>query len=266
MNYFGPRVAELNEGVDWLWQALYLLLRHPLPFAMAALLAPAGSALLVSLPVWDSLPTTGGWLLAILTVFCYGLPLTMTVSVATGLARAVNKGRSFTLRQLLIPGVLRVLVKCSLFLFGLLLQGYLAAYLIRDLLNPAIMPDVAVERQTSLLNADTILGTQFAMMGVLLLVLQVLFASFVAPLYLFRESPLYHCWEMSFLAFRLNPWLSPALGLMGVLLITMSCFGIFSVLTQMLALPMPIYLGALFYIAWRELFRGEADHRPTAGR
>jgi hypothetical protein len=265
MKYFGPRAVTPHHGLGWLTQALYLLFRHPGPFVAAALLAPAGSILLLTLPVWDfTLPVSGGWLPTVSTVICYGFPLALAVSLATGLARAVNRRHPLPLQQLLIPTTLKVLLKSSLFLFSLLLQGYLAIYLIHDLVSPAaIMATLEHNRAATFAVTDTILGTQLAMTGGLLLVMQLLFAGFVMPLYLFRETPFYSGWQLSFLAMQLNPWLGPALGLLGIIMILMTYFGIFSVLAQVLALPLPAYLGALYYVAWSEIFQGDAEEQPT---
>lgn len=264
MKHFGPRAVAPRDGLEWLTRALYLMLSRPRLFIAAALLAPAGSAFLLALPWWETaLPTGSHWLTVIATVSCYGLPLNLTISLACGFARAANRERPPALKQLLIPGILRVLFKSSLFLLALLLQGYLAMYLIQDLLKPAAML-AAVEGETlppsfSFAVTDTLLGTQLSMLGGLLLILQLLFACFVTPLYLFRELPLFVCWRLSFLAVQLNPWLWPALGLPGLLLILMASFEIFAVPAQILALPLPAYFGALLFVAWLEIFQGGAD-------
>jgi len=249
-----------NDGRNWLRLALLLMLRRPLLFISAALVAPAGSVLLLAQPFWDMLPYAGGWLPMLATVICYGLPLTLTVSLACGFARAVNRLTPAPLRQLLVPTVAKVLFKTAFFLFTLLLQGYIAVFLIQDLLDPAVMmadfSGETVPTYSLFGAADTILGTQLGMIGGLLLVMQLLFAAFAAPLHLFQEMPLYVCWRLSFLALQLNPWLWPALGLPGLVLILVASFESLSVLAQVLALPLPAYLGALLYVAWVELFQG----------
>jgi hypothetical protein len=261
MMNFAPRALTPRDGLDWLVQALKLILSRPGLFIAAALLAPAGSALLLMLPVWDLIPpVAGGWLTVIATVSCYGLPLNLAICLACGFARAAKRQRPSPLRQLLVPSILKVLLKSSLLLFVFLLQGYLAMYLIQDLLNPAIMLGTTAEKPPapsfSFAVADTLLGTQLGMLGGLLLVLQVLFAGFIAPLYLFREFPLHRCWRLSFLAIQLNPWLWPALGLLGLALVVFSSIEILAIPAQILALPLPAYLGALLYVAWVEVFQG----------
>ena len=266
VSYFGPRAVTLRDGLEWLIQALRLLFHHPGPFVVTALLAPVGSALLLALPIWDMLPVNGGWLSAIITVSCYGLPLTFTINLAIGLARAVSRRYPLSWPELLIPPVFQVLAKATLFLFTLLLQGCLAVYTIHQLVSPtAIMATLSGHQPSSQFTvADTILGTQLVMSGGLLLVLQLLFACFVTPLYLFRETPLYASWQLSYLAMQLNPWLGPGLGLIGLLLILLNYFNPLSVLAQLLALPLPAYLGALLYIAWREIFQGGIDETSSA--
>lgn len=253
-----------RDGLEWLTRALYLMLSRPRLFIAAALLAPAGSAFLLALPWWEiTLPTSSQWLTVIATVVCYGLPMNLTISLACGFARAANREQPPSLKQLLIPGILGVLFRSSLFLLALLLQGYLAMYLIQDLLKPTAML-AAMEGETlspgfSFAVTDTLLGTQLNMLGGLLLILQILFACFVTPLYLFRELPLFVCWRLSFLAIQLNPWLWPALGLPGLLLILMASFETFAIPAQILALPLPAYFGALLFVAWLEIFQGGVD-------
>ncbi len=268
MQRFGPRAMNPRDGLDWLLQAMQLLLNRPVLFAVTALLAPLGSALLLTLPVWGALfPLLGGWFAVISTVFCYGLPLTLTINLTCGFARAVNRQNPLPWRQLLIPAVFRVLLRSSLFLVALLLQGYLAAYLVHNLVSPASIR-ASVEGKTAAADpffgvADTLLGTQLGMSGGLLLVLQFLFACFVTPLHLFREMPLYVCWRLSFLAIRLNPWLLPALGLSGLVLILLGQLQAFGVLAQVLALPLPAYLGALLYVAWMDMFQGGTEEETV---
>lgn len=268
MRHFGPRAMTPRDGLDWLRQALYLLLSRPLLFVSAALLAPAGSALLLALPLWEvMLPTAGGWLPVIATVICYGLPLTLAVTLACAFARAAYRQTPRPLRQLWIPTALKVLLKAALFLFVLLLQGYLAVYMVHNLVSPAgimaNMEGTATLADPAFGVASTILGTQLIMIGSLLLVLQFLFACFVAPLHLFRELQLYECWRRSFWAIQLNPWLVPALGLSGLLLILLSYVEVFSVPAQVLALPLPAYLGALLYVAWMEIFQGGIEEEAV---
>lgn len=256
-----------RDGLDWLRQALYLLLGRPLLFIAAALLAPAGSVFLLALPLWDALPTPGGWLAVISTVICYGLPLTLAVNLACGFARAVYRQTPQPLRQLGIPTTVKVLLKSALFLFALLLQGYLAVYVVHNLVNPAsimaTMDGDTAFSDPSFGVAGTILGTQLMMIGSLLLVLQFLFASFVTPLHLFQELNFYECWRRSFLAIQLNPWLIPALGIPGLVIILLSYFDAFSILAQVLALPLPAYLGALLYVAWVEIFQGGIEEEEA---
>jgi hypothetical protein len=253
-----------RDGLDWLLQAMQLLLNRPVLFAVTALLAPLGSALLLTLPVWgDLFLLLGGWFAVVSTVFCYGLPLTLAVNLACGFARAVKRQTPLPWRQLLIPAVFRVLLRSSLFLLALLLQGYLASYLVYKLVSPA---SIMANMEGTIAAADpffgvtdTLLGTQLGMIGGLLLVLQFLFACFVTPLHLFREIPLHICWRLSFLAIQLNPWLLPALGLSGLLLILLCQLQALDVPAQVLALPLPAYLGALLYVAWMDVFQGGAE-------
>lgn len=259
MRHFGPRALTPHDGLGWLKQALHLLLQRPGPFLAVALLAPVGSALLLTLPLWDAvMPIARDWLPVIATVVCYGLPQAVTVSLACAVARAVNRQRSLPAKQLLVPTTFRILLRSSLFLFILLLHGYFAAYLVQDFIDPMSLMNTTKSNHSSFNPffgiTDSVLGTQLNMIGALLLVLQFMFAIFVAPLYLFREMPFYTCWRLSFLAMQLNPWLLPSLGLPGVALILLSYFKTFSVLAQVLALPLPAYLGALLYIAWLEVF------------
>ena len=76
------------------------------------------------------------------------------------------------------------------------------------------------------------------------------------PLQLFRELPLSICWRRSALAMQLNFWLFPALGLTGLALLALPFFDLFSIPAQVLALPLPVYLGALLYVAWNDVFQG----------
>ena len=138
MRGFGPRALTPRDGWDWLIQAWQLMRRRPWLFVAVALFAPTGSALLLVLPVWEWwLPLAGGWVTLIATVFCYGLPLSLTVTLACGLARAANRKREPASHLLFNRTALKALASTSLFLFLLLLQGYLLAYWVQDQLLPA---------------------------------------------------------------------------------------------------------------------------------
>ena len=263
MRHVGPQAMTPRDGLDWLLQALQLMLQRPLLFVLAALVAPLGSAMLLLLPLWRAVLPLGDWFAVISTVLCYGVPLTLTITLACGFARAVNRQTTAPLRQLLIPAVIRILLRSAGFLVALLLQGYLALYLVHNLVSPAAILIVA-EGKTPVADpffgvANTVLGTQLGMIGALLLVLQFLFACFVTPLHLFREMPLYACWRLSFIAVQLNPWLLPALGLPGLVLILICQLPALTVLAQILALPLPAYFGVLLYIAWMDIFQGGAE-------
>jgi hypothetical protein len=244
-------------------QAWQLMWRRPALFVAVALFAPAGSALLLVLPVWEWLPLAGGWVTPIATVFCYGLPLSLTVTLACGLARAANRKQSPASRQLFNRTALKALARTSLFLFALLLQGYLVVYWVQDQLLPADIATVAggapPPPPATFGVAGTVLGTQLSVLGSVLLVLQVLLAWFAIPLQLFRELPLSVCWRRSVLAMQLNPWLFPALGLTGLALAALPFLDLFSIPAQVLALPLPVYLGALLYVAWNDVFQGGAE-------
>lgn len=262
MRGFGPRALTPHDGRDWLMQAWQLMWRHPWLFVAVALFAPTGSALLLALPVWEWwLPPASGWATLLATVLCYGLPLSLTVTLACGLARAANRKHFPALGQLLNKTALKALLRTSLFLFVLLLQGYLTVYLLRNQLLPADIATVAVgaSSPTAFGVTDTVLGTQLSVMGGLLLVLQVLLATFTVPLQLFREPPLAVCWRLSALAMQLNPWLFPVQGLTGLTLLALPFFELFSMPAQVLALPLPVYLGALLYVAWNDIFQGGVE-------
>ncbi len=271
MQRFGPQALTPRDGAKWLRQALALLTDRPLPFLAAGLLAPCGSALLLALPVWDDATLlAGGWFAALATVLCYGLPLTVAITLACGLARSINRQRPLWVRQLLVPSVIDVLLRSALFLTTLLVQGYLAVYLIHQLLDPATMvarlQGKVIVADPFFGVADTLLATQLSVTGALLLSVQFLFACFVAPLQLFRELPLPTCWRLSFMAVQINPWLLPTLGLPGVAFLVLSRFEMFSVVAQVLALPLPPYLGALLYIAWLEVFQGGVEEEILAAK
>ncbi len=258
MKLNGPRVLSPGAGFDWLYQALRLLTERPALFLLAALVAPVGTSLLLTLP-WDVVsPVAAGWLTVSITVFCYGFPLTLAMSLACGFARLTQQRKAFFLQHLLFPTTLRVLLRSALFSFFLLLQGYLILYLLLDSVKGFGEAD-AWTANPSFGLAESVLGTQLGMIGGFLLVLQVSFACFVIPLYLFREMPLQQCWRLSFLAVQLNPWLLPALGLLGFPLLVIAYFGFFSLVAQVLAFPLSAYLGALLYVAWLEVFQGGID-------
>ena len=264
MHGFGPRALTPRDGWDWLMQAWQLMWRRPGLFVVVALFAPAGTALLLALPIWEWwLPPASGWAALLATLFCYGLPLSLTVALACGLARAANRKKLPEARQLFNRTAVKALIKTGLFLFVLLLQGYLLAYWVRDQLLPADLAAVAQSLPPSPpVNfgvASTVLGTQLSILGSVLLVLQVLLAWFVIPLHLFRELPLSVCWRRSVLAMQLNPWLVPTVGLAGLALLALPFFELFAIPAQVLALPLPVYLGALLYVAWNDVFQGGAE-------
>lgn len=264
MHGFGPRALTPNDGWGWLMQAWQLMWRRPGLFVAVALFAPAGSALLLALPIWQWwLPLLGGWVTLLATLFCYGLPLSLTITLACGLARATNRKKLPSARQLFNGTALKALVRTALFLFMLLLQGYLLAYWVQDQLLPADLAIVANDSPplppATFGVAHTVLGTQLSVLGSALLILQVLLAWFAIPLQLFRELPLSVCWRRSVLAMQLNPWLLPILGLAGLALLALPFFELFSIPAQVLALPLPVYLGALLYVAWNDVFQGGAE-------
>lgn len=269
MQRFSPRALTPRDGANWLRQGLALLLGRPLPFLATGLLAPCVSALLLALPVWEPADSpTAGWFTALATVVCYGLPLAVAISLSCALARAFNRLRPPPLRLLLTPTALNVLLRAALFLTALLVQGYLVVYVIHQLLGPgAILAQlegrpVAVDPFFGV--ADSLLGTQLGVTGALTLSMQFLFAVFVAPLQLFREFPPAVCWRLSFLAIQRNPWLLPALGLPGLAMLLLTRFEIFSVVSQVLALPLPPYLGVLLYIAWLDIFQGGVEEEAVS--
>lgn len=262
MRGFGPRALTPRDGWNWLIQAWQLMRRRPWLFVAVALFAPMGSALLLVLPIWEWwLPLAGGWVTLVATVFCYGLPLSLTITLACGLARAANRKREPTSGQLFNRTAIKALARAGLFLFLLLLQGYLLAYWVQDQLLPG---DIAGSGDSSPLAgsfgvASTILGTQLSVLGSVLLILQILLAAFAIPLQLFRELSLSACWRRSALAMQLNPWLFLVLGLIGLALLALPFFQPFSILAQVLALPLPVYLGVLLYVAWNDVFQGGAE-------
>lgn len=263
MHGFGPRALTPGDGRDWLIQAWQLMWRRPGLFVAIALFAPSGSALLLALPVWEWWLPLNGWVTLIATVFCYGLPLSLTVTLACGIARAANRKQAPSPNQLFNSTAFKALTRTSLFLFALLLQGYLVVYWVQDQLLPtdlAAAGDSTPSPPSATFGvAGTLLGTQFSVLGSLLLVLQVLLASFVVPLQLFRELPLSVCWGRSVLAMQLNPWLFPILGLSGFTLVILPFFDLFAIPAQVLALPLPVYLGILLYVAWNDVFQGGSE-------
>jgi hypothetical protein len=102
-----------------------------------------------------------------------------------------------------------------------------------------------------------ILETQLSILGSMLLILPVLLAVFMIPLQLFQELPLSTSWQRSALAMHLNPWLSPVLFLTGFSLFILPFLKIFHICSQLLALPLPVYLGVLLYVAWNDVFQGD---------
>ncbi|MFZ1643310.1 MAG: hypothetical protein WAV07_18130 [Candidatus Contendobacter sp.] len=265
MHGFGPRVLTPRDGRDWLMQAWQLMWRRPGLFVAVALFAPAGTALLLVLPIWEWwMPPASGWAALFVIVLCYGLPLSLTVTLACGLARAANRKKLPAARQWFNGTALKALARTTLFLFVLLLQGYLLAYWVQDQLLPADLAAVNGSSPPPPVNfgvAGTVLGTQLSVLGSVLLILQVLLAWFAIPLQLFRELPLSVCWRRSALAMQLNPWLFPPLGLAGLALLALPFFELFSIPAQVLALPLPVYLGALLYVAWNDVFQGGEEEQ-----
>lgn len=261
MRGFGPRALTPRDGWNWLIQAWQLLRRRPWLFVTVALFAPTGSALLLALPVWEWwLPVAGGWVTLTATLFCYGLPLSLTVSLACGLARAVNRKRQLASSQLFNRTAFKALSRAALFLFLLLLQGYLLAYWVQDQLLPAEgLAGEASSPPAAFGIAGTILGTQLSVLGSVLLILQMVLAVFTVPLQLFRELPLAVCWRRSALAMQLNPWLFLVLGMIGLALLSLPFFKLFAILAQILALPLSVYLGVLLYVAWNDVFQSGAE-------
>jgi len=264
MQGFGPRALTPRDGRDWLVQAWQLMRRRSGLFIAVALLAPAGSALLLVLPVWIWLPPLG-WVTLLATVVCYGLPLSLTVTLACGLARAANRQQLPAIGQLCNRTAFKALARTALFLLLLLIQGYLLAYWVQDRWLP-ITAATAPSIQSAPLGfgvAGTVLGTQLSVLGSLVLVLQVLLAWFAIPLHLFRELPLAACWRRSALALQLNPWLLPILGLAGLTLAVLPFIAVLSVLAQVLALPLPVFLGALLYVSWNDVFQGGVEEEEA---
>ena len=258
MQSFGPRALGPRDGRDWLTQSWQLMWRRPWLFVAVALFAPGGSAALLALPVWAWwLPLTGGWTTLLATVLCYGLPLSLTVTLACALGRAANRKRAPAARQLFNWTAIKAIGKASLFLFVLLLQGYLVVYWVQAQMLPGDLDAVAGSVPAAPFGvASTLMGTQLSVLGSVVLVLQVLLAMFVIPLQLFRELPLSVCWRRSVLAMQLNPWLFPVLGAVGLALLVLPFFTVFSIPAQVLALPLPVYWGIVLYVAWNDVFQG----------
>lgn len=264
MRSFGPRALGPRDGRDWLIQSWQLMWRRPWLFVAVALFAPGGSAALLALPVWEWwLPLAKGWAALIATVFCYGLPLSLTVTLACGLGRAANRKRAPAVRQLFNWTAIKALARASLFLFVLLLQGYLLVYWVQAQMLPGPFEGIAGPSATAFGVASTLMGTQLSVLGSVLLVSQVLLAMFVIPLQLFRELPLSVCWRRSVLAMQLNPWLFPVLGLTGMALLALPFFTLFSIPAQVLALPLPVYWGILLYVAWNDVFQGGEEEEEV---
>lgn len=264
MRNFGPRQVDPRWGWSWFAEALTLIAVRPLVFLQSALLAPVFTVALLLLPVWDS-AIVGPWLGLTATAVCYGLPCSLSVVVSCALARAVDLERPIRLRILLQPASARLILRLSLFLCVLLLQGLLLLYLVLEYWHPsAVDPLGRGELGPRFGVADTILATQFGMLGGMLLALQVVFALFLGPLYLFREMPLYAAWRLSSVALQRNPWLPFALGFPGVLAMLAAGHSAFAVPAQVLALPFPAVLGCYLYVAWRGVFdSGQQDERST---
>ena len=257
MKHSGPRSINPREGLNWLRQALVLLLRRPGLFIATALFAPIGTTVLLNLFELGS--PSSGWFSVVTAATCYGLPLSIVVPLACALARAVNRELVPTTRQLLSVSAGRVLGRTALFVFALLFQAYyFTGYLLQDIIRPVIFASSlgTAGGSASFGMFDSVLGAQLGALGALLLVFQLLFCTFVIPLHLFSERPFYYCWRLSFLAMQLNPWLWPPLGLGGLLLILLPMVPVLKSIAQVLALPLPVYIGSLLYIAWLEIFRG----------
>lgn len=255
------RAVPPREGLEWIKLALILLAQRPLAFVVCALITPVGTALLLTLPIWsqpwvEAKPSLG----VLATVFCYGVPSTFAVTLACAIARASDQQAPITTISLFERASVKLMLRPAAFLFALLLQGFFAAYLLRHLWQPAMLASTAAQAEPAPTFgvADTILATQLAMQGVLLLVMQLVCVFTVTPLHLFRELPIYQAWRISFSATQLNPWLIPAMSLTGVALLILGYLEPLSVVAQLVALPMPAFLGALMYVAWQGLY-GQRD-------
>lgn len=256
----GPHRLDPRDAREWLRRALELMAARPLHFIAAAVLVTGGSAGLLALPIWGGLlPVSGPWMALLATTVCYGLPLGLGVALACGMARAADDRRPMPLRRFAEPDTLRLLFRAALFLFAMLLQGFITLYLLDELTRPVgslsnIGPGQSPGGGGFFGVHDTLLGTQFSMCGGLLLVTQVVFAIFVTPLQLFRELTVAEAWRLSFRAMQLNPWLPPTLGLPGLMMILVASADAFKVVVQVAALPLPPLLGALIYVAWKDVF------------
>ncbi len=263
-----PRSVSADDGAQWIRQSVHLVAKRPWPFVLVAMLGPALTALMLRLPLWDTpVPGLGHWLALLGTVTCYGLPLTVSTTLACALARAVDHDRAPRVADLLRKDVLRLLLRSALFLFALLLQAFIALALILALVQA---PSGGRSAASIWSGPDpgfglsgTILGTELGMGGGLLLVMQLLVAFFVVPLHLFREIPLYVAWRVSFHALQKNPWLGPGVGLIGVALMILSQVEVLAYLVQVLALPFPAVCGCLIYVGWREVFDKRGDEQAA---
>lgn len=263
-----PRRLEPQDGFAWFAAALALVSRQPKRFIVPALLPPVGSATLLWLPVWEvTLPIPGPWVALVSAGICYGIPLCLGVTLACAVARAADRELEISPAKILNPASLGLMGKASMFLFALLIQGYLALFIVENLTTPRASGAAGfsggVDAGPLFGISDTILATQFGMTGGLLLITQVLFAFFAVPLFLFREVPLYDAWRLSFRAIQLNPWIPLLLGLPGLAMMLASNAEVLSVPLQVLALPLPPLLGGLLFIAWRDLYGGDPDARSA---
>ncbi len=265
---YDPRRLEPQDGLAWFGAALAAVSRQPGHFILPALLPPVGSAALLWLPIWEvTLPIPGPWVALLSAGICYGIPLCLGVAFACAMARAVDREMELKLTRMLSPASVNLMGKAGMYMFALLIQGYLALYIVEDLATPS----ASVAGETSGRDssgplfgiANTILATQFGMAGGLLLITQVLFAFFTVPIFLFREVPLYDAWRLSFRAIQINPWIPLLLGLPGLVVMLASTADALSVPAQLLALPLPPLLGALLFVAWRDVFESDADARTA---
>lgn len=264
MEHKGPRSLDPRDGIDWLRQATRLMMGRPMLFLIAAMLAPLSTMVLLRLPFWDvPIPGIGPWMAIIGTAISYGLPLTLATALSCAIARAVDREKPPRVRDLMHKDALTILVRPTLFLFALLLQGFLALSLVDGVINPATVAgqidDLGAGPNPRFGLATTLLGTQLGFSGGLLLVMQLLVAFFIVPLHLFRELPLNVSWRLSFKALQLNPWLGPSLGLPGMVLMLIYQVEFLAYPVQVLALPLPAFYGSVLYVAWREVFQNRDE-------
>src|ERR671918_271021 len=160
MKHSGPRSINPREGLNWLQQALVLLLRRPGLFIATALFAPIGSTVLLNLFELGS--PSSGWFSVVTAATCYGLPLSIVVPLACALARVVNRELVPTTRQLLSASAVRVLGRTALFVFALLLQAYFTGYLLQDIIRPVTFASSlgTAGGSTSFGMFDSVLGAQ----------------------------------------------------------------------------------------------------------